>query len=152
VNITDDDVAGELTRIRIVAPKDGAQFMKEAIRIEALAVDREGFIARLRFVADGTKVGESAVAWPECVGCEPKPGDPARHVFDGRRCRGSVRAGGQATHRVVFDLRTKNSRWTARRLGACPLAVGTPPMAPVISIKAAPSPRVLVLQTDAAHG
>ncbi len=70
------------TSVRITAPLPGMRFRQgEPIAIEAVAIDSAGFIEALDFFADGEKIGESVLAWPACVGCEPKPGDPAKHAF-----------------------------------------------------------------------
>lgn len=92
-------------QLLLLAPKDGATFPDgTAIVVEALALDAKGFIARIEFLADGVKIGESALAWPACVGCEPKPGEVARHTFDWKDApSGSHTLVARATERVVFQ-------------------------------------------------
>jgi len=102
--IHDNETALEGPRLEITLPKDGAQLSAgKVVRIEALAVDPQGFIARLEYFANGTKIGESSVGWPECVGCEPQPGDPAKHVFEWEDVPlGRHELMAKATHRLVF--------------------------------------------------
>jgi len=105
--IHDNDGPSVETLVKIVAPQDGARFPEgDVIRIAAWAVDPVGFIAQLEYFADGTKIGESSVGWPECVGCEPKPGDPARHEFEWKGAGvGRHEVVAQATRRIMFQPR-----------------------------------------------
>jgi len=108
VVIHDNEQRPEAT-LEITAPKDGAGFAVVAVGstvvIEALAVDPAGFIAHLDFFANGQKIGESSLGWPECVGCEPKPGDPARHRFEWKNvARGRYEIVAKATHRLGATL------------------------------------------------
>jgi len=105
--IHDNDRVSIVPLVKIVAPQDGARFAAgDVIRIAAWAVDPQGFIAQLEYFADGTKIGESSVGWPECVGCEPKPGDLAKHEFEWKGAGvGRHELVAKATRRVVFQPR-----------------------------------------------
>lgn len=105
--IYDNDSVSPKAQVKIVTPQDGAQFAAgQVVRIVAWAVDPQGFIAQLEYFADGTKIGESSVGWPECVGCEPKPGDVAKHEFEWKGAAvGPHELVAKATRRIVFQPR-----------------------------------------------
>ncbi|MEW6159754.1 MAG: Ig-like domain-containing protein [Verrucomicrobiota bacterium] len=74
-----DTVAGPT--LKITAPADGERFVAPAaIKIQATAIDPQGYIPRVEFYAGHTRIGVSELAFLVA----PEPGTPLEHAFEWR--------------------------------------------------------------------
>lgn len=65
--------------LRITAPEDGARFEAPAdIPIKAVAIDPDGYISRVEFLANGERIGVSELVFIRA----PDPGTPIEHTFE----------------------------------------------------------------------
>jgi hypothetical protein len=68
--------------LAITRPEDGANFLlSEAILIEAVAIDLNGYISRVEFWDGATQIGVSEITFIRA----PDPGTPIHHSFEWRR-------------------------------------------------------------------
>lgn len=77
VFVRDDGIT--TASLAITNPKDGTNFTSgNTIRIDAVAIDLDGYISRIEFRDGGTKIGESEIVFIQA----PPPGTPIFHSFE----------------------------------------------------------------------